>query len=189
MKNMPVGWYCSEYHKGVVSSEYEFYFGIDLSLVSTGFSVVNSHGLLVDSGIIKTRTGLSVKRINYITSEIKKKLVNGSFLVVIEKPFGVIGSGKILLELNGVVKNMVYGLNQAVIQVSQKSLKKIATNNGNAKKEMMLKSANDECGIDLKKHDVADAFWLSMFGYWLVNGVDEKFRASVIKNYLKNASI
>jgi Holliday junction resolvasome RuvABC endonuclease subunit len=115
--------------------------------------------------------------INKIEGEIKRNKY-----VVIEKPFGVMGSGRVLLELYGICKYLCWKHKRKFVEVPQKSLKLFATGKGNALKSDMVLRLYKEHGIEGYSEDEVDAFWLAYLGYCILGKERklEKFRKNVI---------
>ena len=85
-------------------------------------------------------------------------------IVVCEYPYGVIGNGRILIEMYGVVRRHCFRHAIPFIPVAQTTLKKYATGSGKAEKEAMQSQLKEEFGLDYGK-DEADAYWLAHLGY------------------------
>lgn len=121
-----------------------------------------------------------------------EKMIDGVDLLIVEKPFGVMGRGTVLFELLGIVKYIAMKKKvKEVVEVPQKTLKKFATNKGNALKSDMVLRLYKEFGIDGLSEDEVDAVWLMWFGMVLARYREnrklsvERFRKIVIKNFVE----
>jgi Holliday junction resolvasome RuvABC endonuclease subunit len=98
-----------------------------------------------------------------------------SDIVVLEYPFNVMGNGKVLLEILGIIKYKLMTENRLYTEIAQMTLKKFATGTGAAKKSDMALQAYKEYGFEPHDEDIVDAFWCAMVGQALF---DSKFSAA-----------
>lgn len=109
----------------------------------------------------------------FFCNEVNIPNIINSDLIIIEKPFNVPGHGKVLIELLGIFKREFVLWNKSFVEVPQKTLKKFATDNGNAKKSEMVKRALKEYQVEAETEDEIDAFWASLLGHCILQ--PEKF--------------
>lgn len=123
-------------------------------------------------------------RVRYIADKLKYVVVQPD-IIVIEKPFNVMGNGRILLELLGAVK---YALDPTfrVVEIPQTSLKKFATDMGNAQKSDMVLRAFKEFGVQASSEDEIDAFWMALFGQYVLDMPDDApaFRREAVEKMM-----
>jgi Holliday junction resolvasome RuvABC endonuclease subunit len=119
---------------------------------------------------------------NIITNYVKE-----SNLVVIEKPFGIMGNGRVLIEILGICKYVCWLNKKRYIEIPQKTLKLFATGKGDATKSDMVLRGYKEHGIDGLSEDEVDAFWLAYLGYCIKNGYrgKEAYRKKVLEGLKK----
>ena len=161
--------------------------GLDLSLLSTGVAIINRGKITLRTITTspKTPTYERIERIIAFLIEYQcfNSMCQSAELVMIEKPFGILGNGKILVELLGIVKWYLFSDNQGTIpimEISQTSLKKYATGYGNAQKIDMVNKAYEEFGIR-GNNDEIDAFWLAQLGTDIKTGTCKyKYQREVI---------
>lgn len=138
--------------------------GIDLG---TSKTAVYTIGGLRSPVLIQT-SDKTPDKVRHVTDKVKLCVIETASIIVIEKPFNVMGNGRILLELLGAVK---YALDPSlrIVQVPQTSLKKFATGMGNAQKSDMVLRAFKEFGLEAASEDEIDAFWLALLGQYILN--------------------
>ena len=164
--------------------------GLDLSTNITGLCVAD-HNLkkkkwYKTSAIITNKNASSIEKLSYIAERINTDYIEGMLLrlVVIEHPMAR-GHGKILLELLGITKFLLYRSGIPFIEVPPSTLKKFATGKGGAEKSVMVKTAFKEFGVDAETEDEVDAFWLAHFGQCYEGLKTKKFREEIIKKFIK----
>jgi Holliday junction resolvasome RuvABC endonuclease subunit len=122
-----------------------------------------------------------IEFLNKYVTKIEQEIKRNNY-IVIEKPFGIMGSGRVLLELYGVCKYLCWKYKKKFVEVPQKSLKLFATGKGNALKSDMVLRLYKEHKIEGYSEDEVDAFWLAYLGYCILGKGKrlEKFRKNVI---------
>lgn len=161
------------------------YMGIDQSLTNTGvtvlkrdFSSLKKHDILLSRGIATTNEFCIEDRLNYIRTEIK---------IIIEtyKPDVICmeglafrnpnsNNGKLLAGLFFVLMDLFVEMKSQYFIVNIKTLKKEISGNGNATKEEMKNSFNDNVVLKLEEmskikktskkfEDIIDSYGLSLF--------------------------
>lgn len=163
------------------------YIGIDLGTNSTGISIIDSNSkkkptiFLIES----PKKALTIEKVDFIYKAIRDLDFKKNSLIAIEKPFAIKGNAKVLLELFGIIKYLLYRRKHTIVEVAQTSLKKFATSSGNAKKSEMVLKAYKEFKID-KTEDEVDAFWLSKLAEALEKEAKESYRRDSIKKIKEN---
>lgn len=146
--------------------------GIDQSLNSTGIAIIDAEtGLLVYSETISLNKNKSTPklfgpaRLIHIRNRIKELLSahQVDFVALEGYSFGSRGASIFDLgEVGGAIRILVYDLGLPFETVPPKTLKKYIAQNGNADKEMMLKSIEEKYKITFDSSDEADAFGLAL---------------------------
>lgn len=163
--------------------------GIDLGLTNTGICIISNrspmyeHGISTGFGVTDKKCTKEKKLIRYVQRYLKhvEKNIEGASLVTIEKPFNIMGHGKMLLELYGIVKCLIIQRQIPYVQVSQMTLKKFAIR-GNAQKSEMVMQAFKEFKFEAPSEDEIDAFWLAKIGDCLSSPESySKSRVDVVK--------
>lgn len=168
----------------IFSKRYPRYIGIDPGTCKTGLSIKSGKIFEIDTIVPTLKKPL--ERIIYISDVLKEKIKGTpQALIVIEKPFGIQGHARVLLELLGVFKYLLKKDGHEIVEVPQKTLKLFATGKGNADKSEMVLKAYKEFGIDNVGEDGADAFWLSEFASALIDKPLIEYRKRAIDNFLK----
>lgn len=141
-----------------------FSIGIDLGTAQTGMWALGG-GQGFNTLMVPPK---GVDKVRFIADSVKEKIACAPDIIVIEKPFNVMGNGRILLELLGAVK---YALDPSfrIVEIPQTSLKKFATGMGNAQKSDMVLRAFKEFGVQASSEDEIDAFWMAVFGQHVLN--------------------
>ena len=106
-------------------------------------------------------------------------LIGEADLVCIEKPFGIQGHGKVLVNLLGILQLFLVTQGTSHVEVPQTTLKKFATGYGRAEKsDMVLQAYKGRCGTNLipedysfeaKTEDEVDAFFLALLGHCILS--------------------
>lgn len=141
--------------------------GIDLGTTQTGMWATGG-GFGFNVLVVPPK---GVDKVRFIADSVKGLILSTPDIIVIEKPFNVMGNGRILLELLGAVK---YALNPQfrIVEIPQTSLKKFATGMGNAQKSDMVLRAFKEFGVQASSEDEIDAFWMAVFGQHVLSMPD-----------------
>lgn len=134
--------------------------GLDLSPNSPGWADESSVGLItcpVKDSMLRLRW----HRDNW-TSYLN---ANSPDLVVIEGyAFGMKYNREALAEVGGVVRLAIFDFGIPFVEVPPQTLKKYATGSGKAHKDEVIAAAVKRSGVDIKKNDEADAWWLYQMG-------------------------
>lgn len=141
------------------------YLGIDLSLNSTGFVLINENGDFVKQWLVKNKKNYRAeKRIEFVfnsTKEIIKEALPRSIGIEGYSFGSRKGASFSIGEVGGVVKHYLYRISKKGIRYyvfQPKSIKKFAIGNGNAKKSLILKAVYQQWNFDTECEDIADAF-------------------------------
>lgn len=142
---------------------------LDVS-TSTGAAVVevnNGRPTILWAGLLLPPKGLTgMRRAGAITQKVvdtceewkpEKVWIEGY-------AFSFKGSGTVLVEIGTIIRYFLYQEGYEYIEVSPTTLKKFATGNGAAQKDLMIKEVYKKWGYDTDSNDVADAVALGMFG-------------------------
>lgn len=112
----------------------------------------------------KTKESDGIKWLRF-ESYIEKKIKDLSIqIIAYELPGGqhtgaIIHSSKMI----GIIERLCAKNGIEYIETSSKTIKKFATGNGNANKEMMVEAARIRLGYDGSSHDEADALWMLFY--------------------------
>ena len=150
--------------------------GLDLSLVKTGFAVVEDNGNVLSSGIIKSRPSgdkpiEETRRIVKIAEDTVQKIDNilsskNPDLVVIEN-LAFMAQGTSLTQLAGLnylIRILLDEFKWPWILVAPTSLKKFITGSGKGDKDMMMMAVYKNYGFEAKNNDENDAYALAVCG-------------------------
>lgn len=153
----------------------EVYIGIDPSITNTGLCALSENGALIfcaDCGQGRKRKALSdiaryIAQANYIAS----CLASFTVLAVAWEnySFDSVHRAYSLAECNGIMKAAVYNLTgKPFCYLAPASLKKFATGNGHAGKEMMIARAHEECPLlpENASSDICDAYFLAKYAFY-----------------------
>ncbi len=133
--------------------------GLDLSLNATGVCLPDGRVM-----VVKGWRKWGDHRLQVIRDAVRL-CAQRTDLVVIEGMGRFKGNtGLVIAEVHGTVKVelMDQGVPYAVVTPS--TLKKFATGNGNADKDMMIAAARRRAGLVFKDHNQCDAWWLREAG-------------------------
>lgn len=151
--------------------------GIDLGLTSLGLCSLGNKSIGSDAlKLPKNRKGLDSMSL-FINTHFKEDVnetidqyIRSADLVVIEKPFKVMGHGKKLLEVLGIMEYLCQMADIPYVLVAQMTLKafaangrKFSTKKGQTKKDLsnfVVQDYNKEFDTE----DETDAFWLANIG-------------------------
>lgn len=143
--------------------------GIDPSLNSTGVAMVDGTLLTLkqkpadgDYRLVKIRAAI----IGAISHPNRPDLV-----VMEDLPRNAMGAG-ITGQVQGVIREVLQNNKVPYLLVSAATLKKFATQKGNAKKPDMRKAWLEYSGDDNPRDDEVDAAWLRTLGQYLVADTD-----------------
>jgi crossover junction endodeoxyribonuclease RuvC len=142
--------------------------GLDLSLTSTGYCVLDSRTVPVVVGTIRTRPTDG-------SFYVRARIVRQKVMTLIQKyePEAIaieghaIFSGKSsavqLAELNGIVRYAIFAAGWRWENVPPSTLKKFAAGKGNASKAEMIEAVRKKWGFATKSNDEADAYALAKY--------------------------
>jgi crossover junction endodeoxyribonuclease RuvC len=161
-----------------MSNELVTSMGLDLSLVGTGV-VVLENGKIAEQRLIKSKPVGDkpideVKRIQKIVEDIE--LTVGEYrpgIVVIEGLAFMARNTTALVQLsalNYLTRAMVMNYHIPFVIVAPTSLKKYATGNGIAKKDVMLIEVYKRWGVSILDDNECDAYCLAQIGLALTGG-------------------
>ncbi len=138
--------------------------GIDPSLTSTGYVVLNNSKLVVSGTIPVKETG--IKRLFYIKHELHGLLIDHApALVVIEGyAFARVNQAHQIGELGGMIRMLLAEGFYRWMEVAPTQAKKFATGKGNAPKDLILMNVLKRWGMEFGSSDEADAFVLAKIG-------------------------
>lgn len=153
--------------------------GLDLSVTSTGLVILDSRGgenpsVVVDRLVKPAKSyGSEMPRAMKLADDIETVVVAHSpDLAVIEGyAFGASHGLAVLVELGTLVRRSLITLQVPYIVVPPPTLKKFATGKGNAQKDLMLKEVFRRWAYDTPSNDLADAYWLAIYGLGAFNEV------------------
>lgn len=138
--------------------------GIDPSLNATGLALVDGSTLTLkqkaadgDYRLVKIRTAI-IEAINHPTRP--------DLVVMEDLPRNAMGAG-ITGQVQGVIREVLQAYRIPYLLVSAATLKKFATNAGNAKKPVMRSAWLEYSGFDNPRDDEVDAAWLRVLGIYL----------------------
>lgn len=154
-----------EYYKQKEIDKLNF-IGLDLSLRSTGFSVVKN-GKCIKFYSIKPKEHGDY-RLKEVAMKITKDILEYDVSFVLMEGYAFSTHSRsvtILAELKGTLKSffLLKGINY--LEAAPTLVKKYATGNGNSKKENMMLYVFKKFGIDCKNSDEADSVALAFFAY------------------------
>jgi Holliday junction resolvasome RuvABC endonuclease subunit len=138
--------------------------GLDVSLTSTGAVVMGDSRRVLAHTLFKTkpdkedyelqrRIDMIVLGIDIMVAEFRPSLIGME-----NHAFGAAHSNTRVHEVAGVVKYELWNRGIPFLLVAPTELKRWATGNGRATKEMMVEAAAG-AGFITKSHDMADAYW------------------------------
>ena len=155
--------------------------GLDLSLVKTGYAIIQDDGKVLASGVIKSKpTGDKpideTRRIKKIAEDIMEKLhevMNGYVpeLVVIEGlAFMAVGTSLVQLAgLNYLTRILLEEFGWPFLIVAPTTLKKFITGSGKGEKDMVVMSLYKNYGFEAGDNNEADAYALAACGMALLD--------------------
>lgn len=159
--------------------------GLDLSLTATG--VADEAG----ARIIRTGNMRGPERLKYIGSQVDRICLGKDYLeikadVVVMEGYAHDARfrGPQMGELGGVIKVCLYQRGIPFVVVPPSTLKKFATNKGNAPKDAVLSEAV-RMNSDINDNNAADAYFLRLMGlahYEQRDVIAPAFRAAVLKS-------
>ena len=144
--------------------------GLDLSLSSTGCFIINKNGR---SGFeIKTKPdkfSSIFERVDYITSKIMKLIEEENPDLIIMEDYFVGGrnpqTSLMLSVLGTIMRWKILDSGREFLTAAPNHIKKFETGNGNAQKDVIIKSVFKKHNYDTNSNNVADACSISYLGY------------------------
>lgn len=155
--------------------------GLDLSLNSTG--IADETGAFVISSL-NLRGAARLKHVAGAIDRICRLGVKADVVVMEGYSHDSKFQGPQLGELGGVVKVCLYQRGITYVSVPPKRLKKYATDNGNAGKDLMLAAAVRE-HPEINNNNAADAYWLRHMGlahYEQRDFIQPEYRRTVLQS-------
>lgn len=143
------------------------YSGLDLSLTASGFANLSKDGKLTHHvyGTEKKDFKHDWDRIEHIIEHIDKWLKETDTKYVVVEDYLVsphFNTTKHLIELGACVRMHLYKTKMPFTTIVGSQLKKYATGNGNAKKEIIIKELYKTLNIDVNDNNEADATYLCL---------------------------
>lgn len=114
-------------------------------------------------------------------------------LIVVEYPFGIMGNGKIVLEMFGMLRYLIteyqmHGSSMKFLELSQTRIKKYVIGSGKAEKSDMRMQVMKEYGLDLSE-DCADSFWIAHMGMSYILPPEKAYRKESIAKWKQSMEI
>lgn len=147
--------------------------GLDLSLVKTGYAIMNDHGHILESGIIKSKPcgdkpAEETRRIKKIAESIMEKIdevcgnKNPDLVAIEGLAFLSVGTSLVQLAgLNYLTRVLLDEFDWKFVIIAPTTLKKFVTGSGRGEKDMMTMSIYKNYGFEAQDNNVSDAFGLS----------------------------
>jgi Holliday junction resolvasome RuvABC endonuclease subunit len=157
--------------------------GLDLSITSTGYCIMNEKKDLMDEGLIKTNPksfGSDMERFDKIATSIFDKVgehnCDGAFIE--NYAYGARGNLARLAELAGIIKHdffCTWGLvpGDKLFVVAPSTLKKYILGSGVAEKSLILKTVLKKWEVDIDDDNIADAYGLARLGVDFIKTVKD----------------
>lgn len=150
--------------------------GLDLSLVKTGYAIVKDDGLVLTSGIIKSKpdgnTQLAeTRRLVGIAEQVVQKIdeflptINPDLVVIEGLAFMAKGTSLVQLAgLNYLVRTLLAEFKWPFMIVFPTTLKKFITGSGKGDKDQMMMAVYKNYGYEALDNNVCDAYGLAVCG-------------------------
>lgn len=133
---------------------------LDLSLRASGVAL-NYPGDVVSSFTIAPGARTGAERLFFLQKAIDQATTGADLVLREGYAFGAKGNAQYDLgELGGCVRVLLYCRKRPLLVVPPSVIKKLATGDGNAKKEAVLVAAVKRLGYQGTDHNQADALWL-----------------------------
>lgn len=149
--------------------------GIDPSLTSLGYCVLNTDTMNYNSGSYKNKNK-SMIRLKQIKDFVRELVTEMQADIVFIEGYSY-GSANLvvsLAELGGILRLELYSMGIKFQNVPPMHLKKYVCGKGNAKKELMLVNCLSKFGQQFDCNDRCDAYCLARFGEEITRlGVDK----------------
>jgi Holliday junction resolvasome RuvABC endonuclease subunit len=157
------------------------YVGVDPSITNTGVVVLDDKGLVqtvANTNSIKTRQDdyLKLRDIaDYVVNTIAMavSMPDTATIYYEDYSYNSVNRTYRMGELGGVLRSELIMHFGSINLIAPRQLKKFATNNGAADKELMIYMAKRESefirNLPKVSSDICDAYYLAMFGYYVNN--------------------
>lgn len=132
--------------------------GIDPSLNATGVCLPDERLFT-----ITCKTDWGDQRLTYIRDVIRAHAMGADMAVIEDKVHASFSAGPLGM-VQGVIRTELMDQGIPYALVSAKTLKKYATDNGNADKKDMMAAARRRAGLIIKDDNQCDAWWLRTAG-------------------------
>ena len=145
----------------------KYFLGLDLSLTSTGYCLMNQEGGILASGKLTPKKLSGVERLKFIQDGINSVLRCYDLSEVFLEGYAFaahMAYAHEIGELTGVIKMLLHSMGVPFRSVGPTSLKKFVTGRGNAKKNEMLLAIYKKWGIEFKDDNEADSYALAKYG-------------------------
>lgn len=150
--------------------------GLDLSLVKTGYAIVEDDGKVLASGVIKSSPSGDkpideTRRIVKIAEDIMEKIdeilpnINPDLVIIEGLAFMAQGTSLVQLAgLNYLTRILLANFNWPFMIVAPTTLKKFITGSGKGDKDMMMMAIFKNYGFEAGDNNEADAYSLAVCG-------------------------
>jgi crossover junction endodeoxyribonuclease RuvC len=150
--------------------------GLDLSLTHTGYAILDQDGVVLASGVIKSKpSGKSLlaetRRIVKIAEEVMEKIdefiEEGEGVLVAIEGLAFMAKGTSLVQLAGLnylVRILLAEFGWPFIIVAPTTLKKFITGSGKGDKDMMMMAVYKHYGFESMDNNECDAYSLAICG-------------------------
>lgn len=141
--------------------------GLDLSLTGTGYCVSSTHGEYEIWNTISAKASIrGPHRLFIIRSGIERLLDQYDPVLVCLEGYADHAKGRTfqLGELGGVVRLLLWERGIDYLEPKPTTVKKFLTDNGNAKKDLMILKAFQRFNREFSSNDECDAFALGLIG-------------------------
>lgn len=176
--------------------------GLDLSLTKTGYAIVGGDGIVLASGVIKSKPSgdsplAETQRIVKIAEEVVQKidevcLEDDPVLVAIEG-LAFMAKGTSLVQLAGLnylIRTLLAQFHWPFLIVAPTTLKKFITGSGKGDKDMMMMSVFKNYGFESMDNNECDSYALAVCGMALLGnplkelGIPQKEVISLLKKQI-----
>ncbi len=145
--------------------------GLDLSLVATGYYVVDAGA--EKGGLIEPGKLSGVRRLDHILTAVNALLIAPYQTLAVVEDFSFGSKGKAVFQIAGLgylVRHLLWSKKITTLLVPPALLKKYVTGAGNADKTVMLKEIYKRWGADINDDNIGDAYALARIGVAHVAG-------------------
>ena len=148
----------------------KYFLGLDLSLTSTGYCLMNQEGGILASGKLTPKKLSGIERLKFIEENLSSMVISHAVSEVFLEGYAFaahMAYAHEIGELTGVIKLMLHRNGVPFRSVGPTTLKKFVTGRGNAKKNEMLLAIYKKWCIEFKDDNEADAYALARYGMGL----------------------